>query len=30
LGNGAINSIRTHFGFYNWPLQIHINQEGHM
>jgi hypothetical protein len=22
--------ITTHFGFCNWPLQIHTNKKGHM
>jgi hypothetical protein len=23
-------STTTHFGFYDWPLQLHINQNRHM
>jgi hypothetical protein len=25
LGNGVISYTITHFGFYNWPLQLHTS-----
>jgi hypothetical protein len=26
----ALDITTTHFGFCNWPLQLHTNLEGHM